>query len=89
MLRLQRLKIQLDAREQGAMQLQGGSPVGGIEHLASLEEISLFIVAKCNQWAKIESGCRDAISRHPKSQAIKIDVSGCEFDENGKFVREI
>jgi hypothetical protein len=29
--RLQRLKIELDARGQGAMQLQEGSPVGGIE----------------------------------------------------------
>ncbi|CAD6273181.1 unnamed protein product [Miscanthus lutarioriparius] len=38
--RLQRLEMELDARGQGAMQLQEGSPVGGIKHLASLEEIS-------------------------------------------------
>jgi hypothetical protein len=87
--RLQRLQIQLDARGQGATQLQEVSPVGGIEHLASLEEISLVIHAKCNQGSKIESACRDAISRHPKSQAMKIVVRVSEYDENGKYVRRI
>jgi len=56
------------------MQLQEGSPVGGIEHLASLEEISMYIYAKCDHGSKIESACRDTISRHPKSQAIQIHV---------------
>jgi hypothetical protein len=87
--RLQKLRIQLDARGQGAMQLQEGSPVGGIEHLARLERISLFIEAKCNQGSKIESACRDAISRHPKSQAMKIDACCNEYDENGNLVRTI
>ncbi|XP_066364990.1 disease resistance protein RGA5-like [Miscanthus floridulus] len=59
--------------EEGAMQLQEGSPVGGIEHLASLEGIGLVILAKCDQGSKIESAYRDAINSHPKSQAMKID----------------
>jgi hypothetical protein len=80
-----RLEIQL-ALGQGAMELQEGSLVGGIKDLASLEKISLYICAKCGQGSKIESAWRDAISRHPKSQALQIYVNCREFDENGKLV---
>jgi hypothetical protein len=82
---LQRLEIQL-AVGQGAMELQEGSLVGGIKDLASLEKISLYICAKCGQGSKIESAWRDAISRHPKSQALQIYVNCREIDENGKLV---
>ncbi|CAD6273176.1 unnamed protein product [Miscanthus lutarioriparius] len=71
---LQRLEIQL-ALGQGAMELQDDNLVSGIEHLASLEKISLYICAKCGQGSKIESAWRGAISRHPKSQALQIYVT--------------
>jgi len=82
--RLQRLDIRLDARGQGAIQLQEGSPVGGMENLASLVEIEITveILAKYDHGSKIEAACRDAISRHPTSQAMQIHVSCNEFDEN-------
>ena len=74
---LQIVNIDLDGRGRGAIQLQEGSPVSGIEHLASLEKISLRLVihAKCDQGSKIESAWRGAISRHPKSQALQIYVT--------------
>ncbi|XP_066363146.1 disease resistance protein RGA5-like isoform X1 [Miscanthus floridulus] len=85
---LLRLYIHLDGRGRGAIQLQEGSLVSGIEHLASLEKISLRLVihAKCDQGSKIESAWRDAISRHPKSQAIKICLDCYECDENWSVV---
>ena len=82
---LQRLEILL-ALGQGAMELQERSLVGGIEHLASLEKIFLYICVKCGQGSKIESAWRAAISRHPKSEALQIYVNCAEYDENGKLV---
>ena len=84
---LQKLDIRLLYHgEQSAIHLKEGSLVGGIEHLASLEKISLYICAKCGQGSKIESAWRGAISRHPKSQALQIYVNCREYDGNGKLV---
>ena len=49
--------------------------VGGIENLASLVEIEITveILAKYDHGSKIEAACRDAISRHPTSQAMHAD----------------
>jgi len=85
---LQILNIDLDGREEGTMQLPEGSPVGGIENLASLEKIYLLIRAKCvrrqPRRLKVESACREAIRRHPKSQSMLIYSVYCnEFDEIG------
>lgn len=81
--RLQRMKIRLDARRQGAMQLQEGSPVCGIEHLASLEKIEIYVhlYANCSHKNKIHSACGEAIRRHTKSRDIQISVKCVEADE--------
>ena len=89
---LQILNIDLDGREEGTMQLPEGSPVGGIENLASLEKIYLLIRAKCvrrqPRRLKVESACREAIRRHPKSQSMLIYSVYCnEFDEIGHEVQ--
>ena len=89
---LQILNIDLDGREEGTMQLPEGSPVGGIENLASLEKIYLLIRAKCvrrqPRRLKVESACREAIRRHLKSQSMLIYSVYCnEFDEIGHEVQ--
>ncbi|CAD6273180.1 unnamed protein product [Miscanthus lutarioriparius] len=89
---IQILNIDLDGREEGTMQLPEGSPVGGIENLASLEKIYLLIRAKCvrrqPRRLKVESACREAIRRHPKSQSMLIYSVYCnEFDEIGHEVQ--
>ncbi|CAN6342804.1 unnamed protein product [Urochloa humidicola] len=57
--RLQRMDMRFDIFGRSALELQEGSPVGGIEHLASLEEIILRIQAKC--CSKLESATREAV----------------------------
>ncbi|WVZ95951.1 hypothetical protein U9M48_041651 [Paspalum notatum var. saurae] len=97
--RLQKLEIQFDGREQavilpsgfvkkkkkkkGAIQLQEGSIVGGIRHLACLEKVSVDIHAEFGHGSIIETAWREAINKHPKSQAIQIRVQCTEYDENG------
>ncbi|WVZ95937.1 LOW QUALITY PROTEIN: hypothetical protein U9M48_041639 [Paspalum notatum var. saurae] len=85
---LQILRVFFDGHEQVATieQLQEGSPVRGIEHLASLEEITLRMYAKCGHGSKIKAACRDAITRHRRSQAIRISVDCPECDENGNMI---
>ena len=73
---LQKLDIRLLYHgEQSAIHLKEGSLVGGIEHLASIEKIFLVINAKYDLGSQIETAWRDAINRHPKSQAIHITLS--------------
>lgn len=48
----------------------GGSVVG-IEHLASLEEISVYIKALPCELSKIRSEISDAIDRHPRNHTIR------------------
>jgi hypothetical protein len=48
----------------------------------------VYIQAKCEQGSKIESAWRDAVSRNPKSQAMKIYVNYEEFDEKVDDVLE-
>ncbi|WVZ95949.1 hypothetical protein U9M48_041649 [Paspalum notatum var. saurae] len=84
--RLQKLEIGFDGCGQGEMQLQEGSLVGGIERLSCLEEVYIDIEAKCGHGSRIESAWRDAINRHPKSQALRIRVHCTEYDENGNMV---
>ena len=74
--RLQALRIALDGCGQGgALELQEGSPVDGIQHLGCLEEISLVMHVKCGHGSSMESACRDAIFRHPRSEAIEIHLA--------------
>ncbi|KAJ1261320.1 hypothetical protein BS78_09G020200 [Paspalum vaginatum] len=84
--RLQDLGIRFYGRGQGAMQVHECSPVGGIEHLACLEKISVYIEVKCGHGSRIESAWRDAISRHPNSQAMQISVHITEYDEDGYVI---
>ncbi|CAN6342805.1 unnamed protein product [Urochloa humidicola] len=81
--RLQTLKIALDGCGQGAVELQEGSPVAGIQYLGSLEDISVVIHVKCGLGSNIESSCRDAIVRHPKREAIQIHLECIEYGQNG------
>ncbi|KAL6644082.1 hypothetical protein ACP70R_018848 [Stipagrostis hirtigluma subsp. patula] len=70
---LQILDLCFDGRQrQGAVQVQEGSLVAGVEHLASLEKISLHIYAKYGHGSKLWSACKDAINRHPRSHTIQI-----------------
>ncbi|KAL6851956.1 hypothetical protein ACP4OV_020141 [Aristida adscensionis] len=85
--RLQRLRIYLNCMGPGTVQLHGGSPVAGIEHLASLEYIYVDITVNCRHYSKIElskivSACRDAISRHPRSHTKQISLEWAVVDEN-------
>ena len=84
--RLQALRIALDGCGQGAVELQEGSPVAGIQHLGCLEEISLVIHVKRGHGSSIESASRDAIFRHPRSEAIQIHLECVEYDQNGRRV---
>jgi len=84
--RLQDLRIALDGCGQGAVELQEGSPVAGIQHLGCLEEISLVMHVKRGHGSSIESASRDAIFRHPRSEAIQIHLECVEYDQNGRRV---
>ncbi|KAF8666361.1 hypothetical protein HU200_053464 [Digitaria exilis] len=83
MQRLQRLNIRFDGRGQGAVEQQDGSPVAGIDHLGSLEEISVVIDVTHGHGSKIESACREAIVRHPRSEALRIHLDYVEYVEDG------
>ncbi|CAN6338274.1 unnamed protein product [Urochloa humidicola] len=76
--RLQSMWIRFYSYGRSALQLEEGSPVAGIEHLASLEEIIMHISAKC--CSEMESATREAIHRHPKSHTMQINVSVVEVD---------
>ena len=75
--RLKKLDIYYDSRGPGSE--HEVSPVAGVEHLASLEEVDVQIRAKCGEGSKLESLCRESIQRHPRYQAIKTNV---RYDEN-------
>ncbi|KAL6622864.1 hypothetical protein ACP70R_032743 [Stipagrostis hirtigluma subsp. patula] len=73
---LQMLSIYI--HEPAAVQLQGGSPVAGIERLGSLQDIEVKVIRGPQlskiELSKIQSACKDAINRHPRSHAIKVCV---------------
>ncbi|KAL6897947.1 hypothetical protein ACP4OV_006906 [Aristida adscensionis] len=77
--RLRRLSITLWQVSSAAVQPQGDSPIAGVEHLVSLEEISVTIWGKSS---KTESACRDAINRHPRSHALRIHLKCNAFGGN-------
>ncbi|CAL5093709.1 unnamed protein product [Urochloa decumbens] len=57
----------------------GVSPLNGIEHLASLEEVSVQVLGRRGEGSKVESLCRNSIQRHPRYQSMKIDLT--EWDD--------
>ncbi|RLM98088.1 hypothetical protein C2845_PM06G28470 [Panicum miliaceum] len=70
--RLKKLDISYDSRGPGSE--HEVSPVAGVEHLASLEEVSVVVYAKRGEGSNFESLYRESIQRHPRYQSINIDV---------------
>jgi hypothetical protein len=50
------------------------SPVGGVEHLTSLEDVSVRVLARRGEGSNLESLCRDSIQRHQRYRSLNIDV---------------
>ncbi|CAL4982849.1 unnamed protein product [Urochloa decumbens] len=66
----------------GAPEAEHGiSPVNGIEHLASLEKVSVQVQAKRGEGSKLESLCRNSIQRHQRYQSIKTNLDCEECDD--------
>ena len=63
------------------------SPIAGVEHLASLDEVYVAVHAKRGEGSKLGSLCRDSIQRHQRYQAIKTNLCYHEDDdENNRLV---
>jgi hypothetical protein len=76
---LKKLDIDFDSRAPGAE--YEVSPVSGIEHLTSLEEVFVVVHAKRGEGSRLESLWRDSIQRHQRYQSIMIDVRHYEDDD--------
>ena len=82
--RLKKLDISYDSRGYGSE--HKASPVAGVEHLASLEEVDVVIKATYGEGSKLESLCRDSIQRHQRYQAIKTMLHYHEYDDENHLV---
>jgi len=82
--RLKKLDITYDSRGPGSE--HEVSPVAGVEHLASLEEVSVVVKAKHGEGSKLGSLCRESIQRHPRYQAIKTNLRYDEYNDENRFV---
>ncbi|XP_039839351.1 disease resistance protein RGA5-like isoform X2 [Panicum virgatum] len=79
--RLKKLDITYDSRGPGSE--HEVSPVAGVEHLASLEEVSVVVKAKHGEGSKLGSLCRESIQRHPRYQSMNVDVEYEDGDDDG------
>ncbi|CAM0149983.1 unnamed protein product [Urochloa decumbens] len=82
---LKELVIHFDSRAPEAK--HGVSPLSGIEHLASLEEVTVRVQARRGEGSKLESLCRNSIQRHHRYQSMKIDLRYEERDDENRPVR--
>jgi len=83
--RLKKLDISYDSRGLGSSENEA-SPVAGVEHLASLEEIYVEVYAKRRAPRKLESLCRGSIQRHQRYQVIKTNLQYHEYDDENSPV---
>jgi len=79
--RLKKLDISYDSRGPGSE--HEVSPVAGVEHLASLEELSVVVKAKHGEGSKLGSLCRESIQRHPRYQSMNVNVEYEDGDDDG------
>jgi len=81
---LKKLDISYDSRGPGSE--HEVSPVAGVEHLASLEEVSVVVKAKRGEGSKLGYLCRESIQRHPRYQAIKTNLPYYEYNDENRLV---
>ena len=81
--RLKKLDISYDSRGPGSE--HEVSLVAGVEHLASLEEVSVVVKAKHGERSKLGSLCRESIQRHPRYQAIKTKLHYDKYNDENIF----
>ncbi|CAN6360875.1 unnamed protein product [Urochloa humidicola] len=82
---LKDLELSLDSRATGAE--HEASFVGGIEYLASLQEVTVVVCAKLGEGSRLESLCRDSIQRHQRYQSMKTNLRYEEYDDENRLVK--
>ncbi|KAG2620685.1 hypothetical protein PVAP13_3NG210301 [Panicum virgatum] len=78
--RLKKLRISYDSRGPGS-EHEEVSPVAGVEHLESLEEVNVALYAKRGEGSRLESLCREFIQRHQRCESMNINVRYREDDD--------
>ncbi|CAN6355989.1 unnamed protein product [Urochloa humidicola] len=82
---LKELVIYFDSR---ALEAEHGvTPLNGIEHLASLEGVSVQVQARRGEGSKLESLCRNSIQRHHRDQSMEINLHYKEYDDENRGVK--
>jgi len=82
--RLKKLYITYDSC--GPSAEHEASPIAGVEHLASLEEVSVVVKAKHGERSKLGSLCRESIQRHPRYQSMNFVRVNIKYEDDDVVV---